>query len=90
MSQIVCTLFEGHYHYGVGALINSLHASGFKGRMICGHRGSEPSWANAARQLRDGIEVSFVPVGTNVHFSNYKPQFLSACWSVQTADPSRL
>ena len=90
MSQIVCTLFEGHYHYGVGALINSLHASGFKGRMICGHRGPEPSWANAARQLRDGIEVSFVPAGTDVHFSNYKPQFLSACWDEHGADATQL
>ena len=90
MTQVVCTLFEGHYHFGVGALINSLHASGFKGRIICGHRGPEPTWAQDARQLQGGIEVSFVPVGTDVHFSNFKPQFLSRCWDERCPDADQL
>ena len=90
MTHAVCTLFEGHYHLGVGALINSLHASGFTGRIICGYRGSEPSWADAARGLNGGIDVRFVPVATSVHLTNYKPQFLRECWAVHCVGADQL
>lgn len=81
MTHAVCTLFEGHYHLGVGALINSLHASGFAGAIICGHRGAEPAWAAAARQLGGGLEIRFVPVTTDIHFTHYKPEFMRRCWT---------
>ena len=90
MSDTVCTLFEGHYHLGVGALINSLHASGFTGKVVCGYRGAEPAWADAARELECGIEVIFVPITTGVHFTNYKPEFLRDCWNTHGADADRL
>lgn len=90
MSHAVCTLFEGHYHLGVGALINSLHASGFSGRVICGHRGAEPAWAAAARELRGGIEVHFVPIASGVHLTNYKPEFLRECWATHAAEATQL
>jgi hypothetical protein len=90
MKHAVCTLFEGHYHLGVGALINSLHASGFVGRIVCGHRGPEPTWADAARRLRDRIEVSFVPVSPSVHFTHYKPAFMRECWATHVADADQL
>jgi hypothetical protein len=90
MTHAVCTLFEGHYHLGVGALINSLHASGFSGVVICGHRGPEPVWANAARGFTNGIEVRFVPITTDVHFTNYKPGFLRDCWITHCPDATQL
>ena len=80
MSHAACTLFEGNYHLGAGALINSLHAAGFAGRIICGHRGPLPPWADAARRIRGPIEVRFVPVETDVHLTYHKPEFLRACW----------
>jgi hypothetical protein len=82
-------LFEGHYHLGVGALINSLHASGFTGRVICGYRGTEPVWAEAARSLA-GIEVRFVPVTTAMHLTHYKPTFLQECWAAHCTDARQL
>lgn len=90
MSQVVCTLFEGHYHLGVGALINSLHASGFTGRVICGHRGEEPAWADAARALAGGPSVEFVRVSPEIHFTHYKPQFLLTCWDRHCPEAEQL
>jgi hypothetical protein len=80
MKSAVVTLFEGHYHLGAAALINSLHASGFAGVVVCGHRGPPPPWANVARAIAP-IEVRFVAIETAVHFTNYKPAFLQACWA---------
>ena len=90
MSHAVCTLFEGHYHLGVGALINSLHASGFSGRVICGYRGAEPAWAAAARGMKGEIDVRFVQVSTDVHFTHYKPKFMRECWTEQCPDAQQL
>lgn len=81
MTPAVCTLFEGHYHLGVGALINSLFSSGYRGVILCGHRGPEPEWADAARRLHQQIDVRFIPVTTRRHFTHYKPAFLRECWA---------
>lgn len=89
MIAAVCTLFEGHYHLGAAALINSLWASGFRGRIVCGLRGPLPPWAEPSRKgengfrVRDfgeGFEVWFVPVTATIHFTNYKPTFLLEMW----------
>jgi hypothetical protein len=90
MNSVVCTLFEGHYHLGAAALVNSLWASGFRGRVICGLRGEFPTWAEPSRseasgaKVRDfgeGFEVWFVPCSTAVHFTNYKPTFMLEMWA---------
>jgi hypothetical protein len=90
MTPAVCTLFEGHYHLGVGALINSLYVSGYEGRILCGHRGPEPAWADAARRLNRRIEVRFIPVETRLHFTHYKPTFLQECWTQHCPDAHQL
>lgn len=85
MKTAVCTLFEGHYHFGVGALANSLFASGYRGVLWAGYRGALPPWAAAARkteagfhrlEVGDGFAIVFVPVETSLHFAYYKPDFL--------------
>jgi hypothetical protein len=85
MTSAICTLFEGHYHIGAAALINSLHHGGFRGRIYCGLRGPLPPWSEPSREagpglrvrtLGDGTELWFVTLDTPVHFTNYKPTFL--------------
>jgi hypothetical protein len=82
---LICTLFEGNYHYGLGALVNSLHARGFRGHIHAGYRGALPPWAAAdLRQNGSGTlfnvgtdcTIHFEPITTKWHFNNYKPQFV--------------
>jgi hypothetical protein len=83
----ICTLFEGDYHLGVAALINSLHTAGFTGTVVCGCRGKTPPWSAAAMGL-ERMQISFVEITTPLHLTNYKPGFLQACWDgiAATAD----
>ena len=86
---VVCTLFEGHYHFGVAALSNSLHKNGFRGSIYVGFRGLLPPWAEKAIENSDlgwengktlkvceGMELHFLPLNTNYHLTNYKPDFM--------------
>lgn len=89
MRTAVCTLYEGNYHLGVGALINSLVSNQFKGDIFVGYRGELPPWFRlyqyihhdnwdevVVMQLSDYTKVYFVKPSTTAHFTNYKPQFL--------------
>lgn len=86
---IICTLFEGRYHFGVAALCNSLAAAGFKGRVYAGYRGGLPPWAagKTIRSKTSGVEVdllsvtadcelAFLPYDPPGHFTNFKPQLM--------------
>jgi len=89
MTADVCTLFEGDYHYGVAALLHSLHNQGFKGRMFAGYRGALPTWAGAALpfdlpfwpgasvlKVSPDCSLYFLPLATSAHFTNIKPDFM--------------
>ena len=80
LKSVVVTLFEGDYHLGAAALINSLCAAGFAGTVVCGHRGPVPPWAEATGRLAPMV-VNFVAVETAAHLTNYKPEFLLHVWS---------
>ncbi len=93
MVAIICTLFEGNYHYGVAALINSLHKQGFRGNIYAGYRGALPSWANKAElnnflnwpaattlNATDDLQIHFLPLTTDYHLTNYKPDFMLRLW----------
>lgn len=87
MKTTVCTLFEGHYHHGVGALGNSLSAAGFRGIFWAGYRGALPRWAAAVAteygpdmhryEVDDGFSIVFVHIQTPLHFAYFKPNFLA-------------
>jgi hypothetical protein len=89
MKSVVCTLFEGHYHYGVAALTNSLYFHGFRGEVFVGYRGALTDWASAAKDnpsimwngtktinVADGLQLHFLPLETHFHFTTYKPYFM--------------
>ncbi len=84
MISTICTLFEGDYHYGVGALSNSLYRNGFRGHLYAGYRGKLPGWAAGSISVdgyselavANGFAIRFVPLTTGIGFWNYKPQFM--------------
>ncbi len=84
MRSAVCTVFEGDYHLGVGALVNSLYTNGFRGNFYAGYRGPLPPWAvplksgdhGSAFEVAEGLTVHFIPLTTKIHLANYKPDFM--------------
>lgn len=92
-TSIVCTLFEGHYHYGVAALTNSLYARGFRSSIFAGYRGKLPNWCGSAYEdlidglpcktldFAHGMKLHFVKLKTDYHLTNYKPDFLLDIWN---------
>jgi hypothetical protein len=86
---IVCTLFEGDYHFGLAALINSLVRNGFQGCIAVGYRGALPPWIDQLKPINGaaaagsvgyeicpGVRTEFIPLDTAVHFTNLKPEFM--------------
>lgn len=89
MISAVCTLFEDNYHHGVAALTNSLHKSGFRGIIYAGYRGELPEWSGKAVKctvckwenasildVAEGLQLAFLPLDTDHHLTNYKPDFM--------------
>jgi len=82
--DVVCSLFDGDYHLGLGALVNSLFKFGFRGLVYAAYRGPLPPWAADAREgtdfhelhVGDGCAIRFVKVDFAGHLANYKPDFI--------------
>jgi hypothetical protein len=78
MSTTVYTLYEGHYSFGVGALLNSLLNKGFIGTYAVAYRGKLPGWVNQLKQEGpeeysiSGVRVKFIPLNPPLHLRFYK------------------
>jgi hypothetical protein len=81
----ICTLFEGDYHLGLAAFVNSLVRSGYEGAVWAGYRGALPPWLDQFKRLdtqghtymiADRVLLVFLPIETEMHFTNYKPRFM--------------
>ncbi len=94
MVTSVCTLFERDFHYGVGALANSLVSSGFKGNYWIGYRNSLPPWCESndidsqinSMSLPGGLEIHFVKLDIDMQFAFYKPMWMQTIFN--SLDPS--
>jgi hypothetical protein len=93
MNSSICTLFEGHYHYGVAGLTNSLHQKGYRGNVYAGYKGALPDWTSGAIEnpalqwpgartmsVAGDIQLHFLPLETDYHLTNYKPDFMIRLW----------
>lgn len=81
----LCTLFEGHYHYGVAALANSLLANGYKGELWVGFRGELAGWvtghtgydkSTGELRVNEQFSLRFIRLDTQLFFAYYKPTFM--------------
>lgn len=95
MRTAVCTLFEGHYHHGVAALVNSLVAAGYEGTVWVGHRGPLPAWLlrhagfdrHAGRlQVTPRVTLHTVALDPPRSLNYEKPAFMRAL--LQVHDPA--
>jgi hypothetical protein len=82
VEQAVVTLYEGHYHFGVASLLNSLVDANFKGLFRIGYRKELPYWTNQLKKISGSyfilneIIIDFVEIESKMHFGYYKPTFL--------------
>lgn len=82
--EIVVCLYDGEYHLGLGALINSLAKFKFKGLINVGYRGGGlPAWVNQLKPIGDDyynvtndIVVHFKAVTPQMHLGYFKPFFI--------------
>lgn len=97
-SSVVVTLFEGQYHLGLGALVNSLYRHGFRGTIYAGYRGDLPPWTQDLKTestfseytVSDGCTIRFVKLETKLHLTNYKPEFILKVWEELHPDADRI
>ncbi len=85
-NQVVCTLAEGHYFFGVAALTNSLVRAGFAGDVVVGYRGTLPAWLGSLAHdpvtgtyaVSQAVRLRLIEVTRPWHLSNCKPGFIEA------------
>ena len=96
--DMVFALFDGDYHLGLGALVNSLFKAGFRGLIYAGYRGSLPPWAGVPRvegdlhyyEVGESCSIRFVKVEFGGHLTNYKPAFMRSMLRTHAKEARRI
>ncbi|VWX62846.1 conserved hypothetical protein [Burkholderiales bacterium 8X] len=95
MKATLCTLFEGHYHHGVAALVNSLSAAGYQGIVWVGHRGPLPSWitghpgfdaGRSSLRVTPSLTLRAIALDPPVSLNYHKPSFMREVLEVHAPD----
>ncbi len=79
MKTAIFSLYEGNYHHGVAALINSAIATGYGGCFVVGYRDSLPPWAQTLTAVGNGEykagenRIIFYKVDVPRHLGFHKP-----------------
>ena len=85
--QVICTLYEGDYHLGLAALINSILKGGFHGLFWVGYRGDLPPWTAQLARRDDGLFqvgealLGFEVLDSGCHFAHFKPDFMKSIFA---------
>lgn len=82
--EVIVCLYDGEYHLGVAALVNSLVKYNYKGLINIGYRGGAlPFWVNQLKSTGDNyfsvtndIIIHFKEVSSNMHLGYFKPFFI--------------
>ncbi|MFN8416212.1 MAG: hypothetical protein U0U66_07770 [Cytophagaceae bacterium] len=98
MASLVCTLFEGDYHYGVATLINSLLYHNCESTIVVGYKNQLPNWiVNNLKKSNIEFEnlnikqfeiqtifsnIYFIKIEDEIHFANYKPYFIKKLFKI--------
>src|SRR5208337_4084189 len=91
----ICTLFEGDYHLGLAAFLNSLVHAGYAGTVWAGYRGALPPWFGQLQSankeadeywIADQVRLVFLKCNASVHLTNYKPEFMLNLLANQARD----
>ena len=81
----ICTLFEGNYHIGLAAFLNSLVHADYSGTVWAGYRGAPPPWLDQLEKspssaqefiIAGKVRLVLLPLTTSIHLTNFKPQFM--------------
>lgn len=81
--EIIVCLYDGEYHLGLAALINSLVTAKYKGLINTAYRGVLPPWISQLKyvdnnyyQITDDMVINFELVNTHMNMAYYKPYFI--------------
>ncbi|MEO6734253.1 MAG: hypothetical protein ABIN01_23735 [Ferruginibacter sp.] len=82
-NEIIVCLYDGKYHFGLAALINSLVKSDFKGIINAACRDVLPPWVNQLKlidnnsyRVANDVIIHFEMIETEMNLAFYKPYFI--------------
>lgn len=83
-NEVVVCLFDGDYHFGLAALVNSLVKNNFKGYINAAYRGVLPPWIKQLEKIgqntfkvSNNVIIHYENIETDMNLAFYKPYFIA-------------